>query len=269
MKSGKRDLTLSGNLWFKRDDSKFLGEERIRLLEKIDELGSITKAAKAVGICYKTAWDTVSAINNLAEKPLVGSLTGGKGGGGTRLTAEGKRIIAQFNLIHRELHDYLNSLQEKLGTSGDLCTFLRRNSLKISARNTFVGTVSRIVRGDVNAEVTLTLKGGVALVSVITNGAVDDLGLSAGQDAYAIVKASSVIVGTGLEKGAFSARNMFRGTVARIIEGQVNSEVDLEIEGGTIISAIVTHDSASGLGLKLGDPACALFKASNVILGIN
>lgn len=268
MKSTKSSLNLSGNLWFKRDEQKFLGEERIRLLEKIDELGSITKAAKAVGICYKTAWDTVSAINNLAEKPLVDSLTGGKGGGGTRLTPEGKQIIAQFNQIHRELHDYLNSLQEKLGKNGDLCTFLRRNSIKVSARNTFAGTVSRIVRGGVNAEVTLTLKGEVPLVSVITNAAVDDLGLSVGRDAYAIVKASSVIVGTGLHEAAFSARNVFRGTVARIIEGEVNSEVDLEIEGGTIISAIVTHDSATGLGLKRGDPACALFKASNVILGV-
>ena len=81
---------VSGRLWILRRQSEFLGGDRIALLEKIDELGSITKAAKAVGISYKNAWDTVNLINNLAEKPLVNRSAGGKGGGGTSLTAEGK-----------------------------------------------------------------------------------------------------------------------------------------------------------------------------------
>lgn len=269
MKSDTSSLHLSSNLWFNRDNNKFLGGDRIRLLEKIDELGSITKAAKAVGICYKTAWDTVSAINNLAEKPLVDSLTGGKGGGGTCLTAEGKRIVSQFNHIQEEMRAYLNGLEEKLGNTDSLYTFLRRNSMKVSARNTFCGVVSSITKGAVNAEVTLTLKGGVKLTSVITNGAVDNLELVTGMDAYAIVKASSIIIGTDLHDCKISARNIFCGTVVRVIEGAVNTEVDVEIEGGTIVSAIITHDSATGLDLKPGDHACTLFKASNVILGVN
>jgi len=84
-------IGVDANLWLNRDNSRFLGADRIDLLEKIDELGSITKAAQAVGISYKTAWDQINTINNLAEKPLVDRLTGGKGGGGTSLTAEGKK----------------------------------------------------------------------------------------------------------------------------------------------------------------------------------
>jgi len=84
-------IGVDANLWLNRDNSRFLGADRIDLLEKIDELGSITKAAQAVGISYKTAWDQINTINNLAEKPLVERLTGGKGGGGTSLTAEGKK----------------------------------------------------------------------------------------------------------------------------------------------------------------------------------
>jgi len=269
MKSAKSSLHLSGNLWFNRDDRKFLGGDRIKLLEKIDELGSITKAAKAVGICYKTAWDTVSAINNLSEKPLVDSLTGGKGGGGTCLTAEGKKVVAQFNIIQQELCNYLDNLEEKLGDAESLYKFIRRNSMKVSARNTFCGTVTGIITGVVNSEVTLTLKGGVKLISVITNGAVENLGLTIGMDACAIVKASSVIVGNDLHNAKISTRNIFCGTVARIIEGPVSTEVDVEIGGGTIISAIITHDSITGLDLKEGDHACTLFKASNVILSVN
>lgn len=268
MKKTKKRLKLSGNLWFNRNNDKFLGADRIRLLEKIDELGSITKAAKAVGICYKTAWDTVNAINNLAEQPLVDSLTGGKGGGGTRLTSAGREIVTQFNLIQQELHRYLDSVEEKLGNSDGLYTFLRRNSMRISARNIFCGAITSITRSSVNAEVTLSLKGDVRLTSVITSDAAEKLGLETGMDACAIVKASSVMIGADLQDGRFSARNLFRGTVVRIIEGPVNSEVDLEIEGGTIISATITHDSVSLLGLKEGSRACALFKASDVILGV-
>ncbi len=267
MKADKNKLNLSGNLWLNRADSKFLGADRIRLLEMIDELGSITKAAKAVGICYKTAWDTVSAINNLAEKPLVDSLAGGKGGGGTRLTAAGKELIAQFNLIQQDLRRYLDSLEEKLGNSEGLYSFLRRNSLRVSARNIFCGTISTITTNSVNAQVALTLKGGVNLTSVITNAAVENLGLAIGMDAYAIVKASSVIIAAEPPKGRFSARNLLRGSVVRIIRGEVNCEVDLEIDGGIIISATITLDSVNELELTEGGRACALFKSSDVILG--
>ena len=269
MTSKKQTIALDGNLWYQKSDRKYLGGDRIALLEKIDELGSITKAAKAVGISYKTAWDTVNLINNLAEKPLVDRLTGGKGGGGTTLTAEGKKVISQFRVIQEEHRKYLVNLEERLGDTGSLQKFLRSISMKVSARNTFSGTVSKIVKGAVNAEVTLTLKGGAPLVATVTNGAIDNLGLKEGQDAYAIIKASSIIVGTDLHDAKVSARNVYCGTISKVIEGPVNTEVDVEIGGGNTISAVITHDSSARLELKAGGHACALFKASSVILGVS
>jgi molybdate transport system regulatory protein len=262
-------IGLTGNLWFNRAENKFLGGDRIALLEKIDELGSITKAAKAVGISYKTAWDTVNLINNLAEKPLVDRLAGGKGGGGTSLTAEGKKVIAQFNTIQEEHRKFLDNLENRLGDTDSLYQFLRRISMKVSARNTFAGTVTNITKGAVNAEVTLSLKGGIPLIAVVTNGAIDNLGLTTGAEAYAIIKASSVIIGTDLHDAKISARNVFCGTIAKIIEGPVNTEVDVEIGGGNTISAVITHDSSARLELKVGGHACALFKASSVIIGVS
>ena len=141
--------------------------------------------------------------------------------------------------------------------------------MKVSARNTFAGSVSGITKGAVNAEVTLTLKGGVSLVAVVTNGAVDNLGLKVGADAFAIIKASSVIIGTDLHDAKISARNVFCGTIAKIIEGPVNTEVDVEIGGGNTVSAVITHGSSPRLELKEGGHACTLFKASSVILGVN
>ena len=269
MKCSKSTIGLTGNLWLNRAENKFLGGDRIALLEMIDELGSITKAAKAVGISYKTAWDTVNLINNLAEKPLVDRLTGGKGGGGTSLTAEGKMIITQFNTIQEEHRKFLENLENRLGDTASLYQFLRRISMKVSARNTFSGSVTNITKGTVNAEVTLSLKGGVPLTAVVTNGAIDNLGLTTGAEAYAIVKASSIIIGTDLHDAKVSARNIFCGTITKVVEGPVNSEVDVEIGGGNTICAVITHGSSTRLELKVGGHACAMFKASSVIIGVN
>jgi len=66
--------------------------------------------------------------------------------------------------------------------------------MKLSARNMLKGKVVKIVRGAVNAEVTLELPGKIQVVSIITNGSVENLALKEGMEAYAVVKASSVMI---------------------------------------------------------------------------
>ena len=141
--------------------------------------------------------------------------------------------------------------------------------MKVSARNVFAGTVSKITKGAVNAEVSLAIKGGTAITAIVTNGAVDNLGLKEGLDAYAIIKASSIIIGTDLHDAKVSVRNIFCGTISKVIEGPVSTEIDVEIGGGNTISAVITHESSKNLELKAGGHACALFKASSVILGVS
>lgn len=260
---------VSGSVSLQRNEQEYLGSEQIRLLSVIDEVGSITRAAQSVGISYKTAWDMISAINNLADEPLVERSAGGKGGGGTRLTAEGKRVVSQFKTIQEEHRKFLNNLENRLGDTDSLYQFLRRISMKVSARNTFAGSVTAITKGAVNAEISLSLKGGIPLTATVTIGAVDNLGLKVGSEAYAIIKASSVIIGTDLHDAKISARNVFCGTIVKIIEGPVNTEVDVEIGGGNTVSAVITHDSAKRLELAVGGHACTLFKASSVIIGVN
>jgi molybdopterin-binding protein len=68
--------------------------------------------------------------------------------------------------------------------------------MKISARNTLPGTIRKIERGAVNAEVAIEIAPGLTIVSVITLDAVDALGLEEGRKAYAVIKASSVMIGT-------------------------------------------------------------------------
>ena len=66
--------------------------------------------------------------------------------------------------------------------------------MKISARNILKGKVIKVVRGAVNAEVTLELPGAIQVVSIITLSSADSLGLKEGKEAYAVVKASSVMI---------------------------------------------------------------------------
>ena len=268
-RDGKKGMELDGALWFHKAEQKFLGGDRITLLEKIDELGSITKAAKAVGISYKNAWDLVNMINNLADRPLVERLTGGRGGGGTTLTDYGKEVIREFSVLQEEHRKFLESLERRLGEPSSLYQLLRRISMKVSARNVLAGTITKITKGAVNAEVILELTGGAVLVAVVTNGAVENLALKEGASAYAIIKASSVMVGSDLHDARISARNIMCGTVAKIVEGPVSTEVDVEVGGGNTISAVITHESASNLGLSVGGHACTMFKASSVILGVS
>jgi molybdate transport system regulatory protein len=269
VKSKKGELGLDGSIWFQKAHHPFLGGDRIALLEKIGELGSINSAAKASGISYKTAWHLVNLMNNLSEKPLVERMTGGKGGGGTFLTKDGKKVIEQFRVVQEEHRRFLYNLEERLGDTQNFYQFLRRISMKISARNIFSGTVETVTRGAVNAEVVLLLNGGIRITSIITNGSVDNLGLKEGSNAYAIVKASSIIVGQDLHSAKISTRNIICGTIGKIIEGPVSTEVDVEIGGGNVISAIITHGSSEKLGLTVGGHACTAFKASSVILGVN
>jgi molybdate transport system regulatory protein len=67
--------------------------------------------------------------------------------------------------------------------------------MKVSARNTLPGVVTKVKLGAVNAEVKLELAPGLSVVSVITRDAVRSLGLKKGKIAYAVIKASSVIIG--------------------------------------------------------------------------
>ncbi len=66
--------------------------------------------------------------------------------------------------------------------------------MKLSARNVLKGKVVQIVKGAVNAEVTLQLPGGERLTSIVTLRSVEELGLAEGKEAYAVIKASSVML---------------------------------------------------------------------------
>ncbi|MDO5101872.1 MAG: TOBE domain-containing protein [Lautropia sp.] len=263
-----KPIEWQASIWMTVGGSKFGGQDRIALLAQIADSGSITQAAKTLGISYKTAWDAIDAMNNLANEPLVERLTGGKGGGGTRLTSRGRQLVENFRTIEREHQRFMAALHEEAGNLAEDYLLIRRMSMKTSARNQFLGKVTSVKQGAVNDEIELDVNGGNRIVATITRESTTNLGLKPGAEAFALIKASSIIVLTDDAGARFSARNRLNGTVSRVQPGAVNTEIVIELTGGASVAAIITNDSATNLGLGVGKPATALFKASSVIVGV-
>ena len=153
-------LELDGSIWLRSGAQTWGGKNRIDLLAQIDATGSITAAARAVGMSYKGAWDAIDAMNNLAGEPLVLRAAGGRGGGGTQLTDRARRLIATFRALEAEHRKFMENLTRAgLDASGDI-DLMRRFMLKTSARNRLLGTVIGITPGAVNDEIRLRIAGG-------------------------------------------------------------------------------------------------------------
>ena len=89
-------IVVRSKVWLEKDGKLFMGWGRMTLLERIDQYGSISAAAKSMKLAYRNAWLWVEAMNRLAPQPLVEKATGGNRGGYARLTEEGRKIINDY-----------------------------------------------------------------------------------------------------------------------------------------------------------------------------
>jgi molybdate transport system regulatory protein len=95
-------------------DGRKLGPTKIALLEAIASHGSISAAARALGISYRGAWQSLESINRMLYGPAVATEIGGRRRGGAALTPIGKRVVALYRAIqsraqsvtHYELHAF-------------------------------------------------------------------------------------------------------------------------------------------------------------------
>ena len=140
--------------------------------------------------------------------------------------------------------------------------------MKTSARNQFAGSIAAISAGPVSTEVRLALRGGQTITAALSSSAAQDLALVPGQEAIALIKASSVVLVGDFAGYRLSASNQLAGTVSRITRGAVSSLVGLTLPGGVVVSASLTNDAVEALDLAVGQPASAVFKASAVMLAV-
>jgi molybdate transport system regulatory protein len=259
-------MKLEGQFWITHNGNDVAGEGRIALLRAIEATGSISQAAKAVGISYKFAWDSIDAMNGASGSPLVQRSAGGKGGGGTRLTEAGHALIAAYQRYQQEHALFLQRLGDDAGVS-TLLEFMERLRMKTSARNQLFGTVLAIHNGEVNDLVEFQLNSGDRLTASITHDSTARLELQPGAALHALIKASWVQLVAADYTGTEPSDNLLHGEVRQVTRGSADTEVSLELTGGATLVAVLGNAQADGLELTAGKPVAALVKAAHMILG--
>ncbi|MDU8885074.1 LysR family transcriptional regulator [Yeosuana sp. MJ-SS3] len=100
---------IKSKIWIETEGDILLGKGRVNLLNAIENTGSLSKAAKQLGMSYKKAWSLTQAMNERAKKPVIIMSVGGKGGGGAKLTSYGKSLINTFVTINENCNIFLET----------------------------------------------------------------------------------------------------------------------------------------------------------------
>uniref|UniRef100_UPI003342905E TOBE domain-containing protein n=1 Tax=Castellaniella defragrans TaxID=75697 RepID=UPI003342905E len=258
---------LTTSLTLRSQEQNWGTERRMALLAAIGTEGSISAAARKVGLSYKAAWDAVDTMNNLADRPLVERMTGGKHGGGASLTQRARDLIDWYERIHQEHQRFMDVLARFGPDAPRNLELLQYMMVQTSARNRLLGTIQRIVPGEVNDEITLETAEGLPIVAHITHVSTDTLGLREGRRALAFIKAPAVTLAQIGPDARLSARNQLRGTISRIVGGKHQAEVSVDVAPNTRITATLSGEELRAMALAEGQDILAAFKASDVLLG--
>ncbi len=258
-------MELSSKLTLEMLGKPFLLEKRIELLHAIDEHGSISKAAKAVPMSYKSAWEAVDAMNALAPEPIVCRETGGKDGGGTTITEYGQQLLKNYALLKEEHARFLERLSELTDIQSGSFKTIERLAMQISARNQIQAQVSSIESENVNAKVHLKLKSGQELISIITREAVENLHIEKDQTVTAIFKANTVFLST--QRDDTTNVNSLKGVVIKIDQDAENAKVVVDIGNHDTVVSVQSQNLIEKMGLVIGSSVVVAIKANDVILG--
>lgn len=106
---------------FLGDEEHKLGPGKVQLLEAIRDRGSISAAARSMGMAYRHAWELVDDLNRCFATPVVAASAGGREGGGTRITPWGEELIRRFHAMEaatrRAIGGDLAALDARLSAS--------------------------------------------------------------------------------------------------------------------------------------------------------
>jgi len=258
-------MELSSPLTLEMLGKPFLLEKRIELLYAIEEHGSISKAAKAVPMSYKSAWEAVDTMNSLSPEPIVRRETGGKDGGGTTITAYGETLLENYALLKAEHTRFLARLSELTNIQSGMFKTIGRLAMQISARNQIQAEIINIESHNVNAKITLKLKSGQTLISVITQEAVENLQLEKAQTVTAIFKSSVVVLLDSVEHK--SDDNILEGIISKIEIDEENIKVVVDIGKYDNIVSVMSRDVLEGMELYEGLTIHIMIKNNDIMLG--
>ena len=105
-------ISIRNKVWLEIDGQPLLGDGRARLLQAIATTGSINAACQKLDFSYRKAWAQLQEMEKLAPFPILERNKGGKGGGGTKLTAETQALLAKFTVLRNVVTDKLEDCRQ-------------------------------------------------------------------------------------------------------------------------------------------------------------
>jgi len=259
---------LRGRLQLERNGSAFLGPGRVDLLEAIGEHGSITSAAKSVGLSYKAAWDAVDAMNNQAQAALVSRSVGGSRGGGTLLTEYGKRVVALVRRIERDYAGVLSLLENPDSELAEYSRLQRQLTLRTSARNQWIGRVTQVTLGIVKAEAQIAL-GTEYVRASVSASSVERLAIAPNIELCLLVKATSIAFSLSGPGAGDAANKPFVNRLEAVVEsvtpGTDQVEITALLADERTVTAVLPVDATTARMTK-GTRVIASFAPEQVML---
>ncbi len=259
-------LSCSGRMWFNINQKHYLGPNRITLLEHIADLGSISKAAKAMGMSYKAAWDSLEAMNGLSDEPIVSRVSGGRGGGGTRITDHGLKLIRFYRKMEESYFQYIGVLNERLREEFSVSEATPRLRTPAMTPNTGQGTVSEVVRGADFTQLAVHLDDGSDLVATVPNSLAKLSAPKVGQQVVVFVKPTDIAVIGEDVVGEILAQNRLTGIVDRITEGALEARITVKLDTGWTLTCNQAMGSSRDVGVSKGQRVFLVFGSHDVIL---
>ncbi|WP_237387528.1 molybdenum-dependent transcriptional regulator [Xenorhabdus sp. Sc-CR9] len=253
-------------LTLKLQQRLFADPRRIELLKQIKITGSISQGAKQAGISYKSAWDAINEMNQLADETLVERATGGKGGGGALLTHHGERLLQLYDFIEKVQQKAFDALKEDSLSLDSLIAAFSRFSLQTSARNQFFGTIVERNHKNIQQHVRVLLSNGkTSICAALTEQSANRLNLVHGKEVLVLIKAPWITLAKEYIPPT-SFDNVLPSQISHIETGTEYSEIILALNGGESLCVTLSNQEAVRLKLQLNDCVTALFNADKVII---
>ena len=241
-----------------------LTDKRLDILRRIGSAGSISEAARAVGISYKAAWQAIDTLSNLAQTPLLERTVGGTGGGGARLTPAGQHLLQAADLMQQARTQVLQQLAG--GHHPPPLVQPTLLGLRTSMRNLLPGTVVALQAVRQAVLVELALPDGQALYARITHESAELLGLAQDQPVLALCKATAVAIGaTKLLPNASFGLNHLNGKATRVSRVLAGGEVSMALGAGLSLVGF----ASDGHGLRKGTACTARLDESAVVIALS
>ncbi len=264
-RTSNKALLFASQLSVARGGEEIVGPARFELLRQIDACGSITAAAQATGVSYRTAWVAVDNLNNLAGEVLVERVKGGAGGGGARLTAAGRHLVDTYAVLHAKQQEFLDWVARGGSDIEHYVQMLGRLSLRTSARNQLAARVHTLKEEGLRVQVGLKLADGQGLKATISRRSRQVLGIEIGSTVVALFKINALTLVPAAEQ---QAPNLLHGVVSQVETTDAGTEVAIALPGGSTVHGLwPAHgpEAAPVVGQALGasvDPDSILLAVS-------